>query len=304
MARLHLVILNYNTAALLRQCLVHVCASACPYPYTVTVVDNGSTDDSLARLRAAFPDVRTIAATRNRGFAGGNNLALRAILAELPAGEARAHEYVLLLNTDLFLAPETLGVLADFLEATPGAGVVGPRVEKPDGTLDLACRRSFPTPRNAFYKLIGLSRRFPDHPRLAAYNLTHLDPGRLTEVDAVMGACMLVRVAAIDQAGLLDEDFFMYGEDLDWAYRIKRAGWRVYYNPASRVLHYKGATSARRSYRMIVEFYRAMYLFHRKHYAPGTPRALNWAVVAGIVARGVLAFGANVLRPPAGKRVA
>lgn len=304
MARLHLVILNYNTAALLRQCLLHVYASACPYPYTVTVVDNGSTDGSLAMLRAEFPDVRTIAATRNRGFAGGNNLALRAILAELPPGKTRAHEYVALLNTDLFLAPETLRVLADFLEATPDAGIVGPRVEKPDGTLDLACRRSFPTPRSAFYKLVGLSRRFPGHPRLAAYNLTHLDPNRLTEVDAVMGACMLVRVAAIDQAGLLDEDFFMYGEDLDWAYRIKRAGWRVFYNPASRVLHRKGATSARRSYRMIVEFYRAMYLFHRKHYAAGAPRALNWAIVAGIVARGVLAFGANVLRPSARKRVA
>src|SRR5690348_3396744 len=108
MARLHLVILNYNTAALLRRCLVHVYASACPYPYTVTVVDNGSTDDSLAMLRAEFPNVRTIAATRNRGFAGGNNLALRALLAELPPGETRAHEYVALLNTDLFLAPETL----------------------------------------------------------------------------------------------------------------------------------------------------------------------------------------------------
>jgi GT2 family glycosyltransferase len=122
-----------------------------------------------------------------------------------------------------------------------------------------------------------------------------------------MGACMLVRVAAIAGergAGLLDERFFMYGEDLDWAYRIKARGWRVFYEPATRVLHYKGATSAQRSGRMIVEFYRAMYLFYRKHYAPAAPRAFNWLVVAGIVARGAVAFGVNLLRPAERKRVA
>lgn len=304
---LHLVVVNFNTAALLRRCLTHAYASATAFPFTVTVVDNGSADDSLALLRREFPQARAIAAGRNRGFAGGNNLALRAILDDLPPGADRAHEYVLLLNTDLFLAPETLQVLTDFLETHPEAGVVGPRVEKRDGTLDLACRRGFPTPASALYKLLGLSRRFPGHARLAAYNLTHLDPGRRTEVDSVMGACMLVRVAAIAGArgaGLLDERFFMYGEDLDWAYRIKARGWRVFYEPATRVLHYKGATSAQRSGRMIVEFYRAMYLFYRKHYAPAAPRVLNWIVVAGIVARGAVAFGVNLLQPAERKRVA
>jgi GT2 family glycosyltransferase len=304
MARTHLVIVNYNTAALLRRCLRHACASIATHPFTITVVDNGSTDGSLDLVRAEFPRARPLAAGRNLGFAGANNLALRAILAALPPGAAREHEYVMLLNSDLFLAPDTLQVLTDFLEAHPEAGIVGPRVEKPDGTLDLACRRGFPTPANAFFKLTGLSRRFPNHPRLAGYNLTHLDPGHLTEVDAVTGACMLVRVAAIDAVGLLDDAFFMYGEDLDWAYRIKRRGWRVFYCPTSRVLHHKGATSARQSGRMIVEFYRAMYLFHRKHYAPRAPRALNWLVTAGIVARGALAFGVNALRAPGRKRVA
>lgn len=304
MARLHLIILNYNTAALLRRCLDHVYASDCAHPFTVAVVDNGSTDGSLAMIRDSFPRVRAIDAGRNLGFAGGNNIALRAILAELPAGATREHEYVLLLNTDLFVAPETLQVLADFMEERPDVGIVGPRVEKHDGELDLACRRSFPTPASALAKLLGLSRRFPRHPRLAAYNLTHLDPGELTEVDAVMGACMLVRVAAIDNAGLLDERFFMYGEDLDWSYRIKARGWRVFYCPYTCVLHYKGATSARQSGRMIVEFYRAMHLFYRKHQAPRAPRALNWLVTAGIVARGALALGLNALRPPARRRVA
>ncbi len=304
MARLHIVIVNHNTATLLRRCLEHAYASVTDHPFAVTVVDNGSTDDSLAMVRETFPQARAVAAGRNRGFAGGNNLALRRIVAETPVGPVRSREYVLLLNTDLFLAPDTLQVLTDFLESRPDAGVVGPRVEKPDGTLDLACRRSFPTPANAFFKLTGLSRRFPGNARLAAYNLTHLDPHQLTEVDAVTGACMLVRLTAIDAAGLLDDRFFMYGEDLDWAYRIKARGWRVFYCPYTRVIHYKGATSARRSGRLIVEFYRAMYLFYRKHYAQRAPRALNWLVTAGIVARGALALGVNLLRPPGRKRVA
>jgi N-acetylglucosaminyl-diphospho-decaprenol L-rhamnosyltransferase len=304
MARVHLVILNYNTAGLLRRCLTHSFASTTQHPFDVTVVDNGSTDGSVALVRDEYPQVHLIRSARNLGFAGGNNLALRELLAAAPPDASRDHEYVLLVNTDLFLAPDTIEALVEFAEARPEVGVVGPRVEKPDGTLDLACRRSFPTPANAFFKLFGLSRRFPGHARFAAYNLTHLDPGQLTEVDAVMGACMLVRLSAIDAAGLLDEDFFMYGEDLDWAYRMKARGLRIFYNPATRVLHQKGATSARQSGRMIVEFYRAMYLFHRKHYAASSPRPFNWLIAAGIAARGALALGLNLARPAAKKRVA
>ena len=304
MARIHGVILNYNTAELLRRCLQHSFASVTSHQFTLTVVDNGSRDDSLSMLRAEFPEVAVIRSERNLGFAGGNNLALRAIIEQMPPDADRDHEYILLINTDLFLAPESLETLTNFMEEHPEAGVVGPRVEKRDGSLDLACRRSFPTPANAFFKLFGLSRRFPGHARLADYNLTHLDPGQLTEVDAVMGACMMVRLAAIDQAGLLDEAFFMYGEDLDWAYRIKERGWRVYYNPQTRVLHYKGATSARSSWRMIVEFYRAMYLFYRKHYAARSSRPVNWLVACGIAVRGAIALGINALRPPGRKRVA
>lgn len=251
--------------------------------------------------------VATIRSERNLGFAGGNNLALREIVAHLSPDADRDHEYVLLINTDLFLAQDSLEILTDFMEAHPEVGIVGPRVEKRDGSLDLACRRNFPTPANAFFKLFGLSRRFPDHARFADYNLTHRDPGELTEVDAVMGACMMVRLSAITGergAGLLDDEFFMYGEDLDWAYRIKERGWRVYYVPQTRVLHYKGATSARSSWRMIVEFYRAMYLFYRKHYAARSPRPVNWLVASGIAVRGMIALGINALRPPGRKRVA
>lgn len=304
MANVHVVVVNHNTVGLLWRCLNHVIASHADATIDLTVVDNGSTDSSLAMLREEYPQVRALRSERNLGFSGGNNLALRRILAELPPQAARAHEYILLVNSDLFLAPDTIAGLVAFAEGRPDVGAVGPRVEKPDGTLDLACRRSFPTPANAFFKLFGLSRRFPGNARFAAYNLTNLDPGQLTEVDAVTGACMLVRVSAIDQVGLLDERFFMYGEDLDWAYRLKAQGWRVFYDPAVRALHQKGATSARQSGRMIVEFYRAMYLFHQKHYATRSPRPLNWLVAAGIAARGGLALGLNLVRPVTKKRVA
>jgi N-acetylglucosaminyl-diphospho-decaprenol L-rhamnosyltransferase len=304
MAGVHLVIVNYNTAGLLRRCLAHSYASITNYPFDVTVVDNGSSDGSMALLRDEYPQATAIRSERNLGFSGGNNLALRPLIAAITPDAARDHEYVLLVNSDLFLATDTIETLVAFAEAHPEVGIVGPRVEQPDGTLDLACRRSFPTPANAFFKLFGLSGRFSGHARLAAYNLTHLDPGQLTEVDAVTGACMLVRLSAIDAAGLLDEAFFMYGEDLDWAYRIKAQNWKVFYNPATRVLHQKGATSARQSGRMIVEFYRAMYLFHRKHYAPRSPRPFNWLVAAGIATRGALALGVNLTRPAARKRVA
>ena len=304
MANVHIVVVNYNTVGLLRRCLDHASASRTDAAISLTVVDNGSTDGSMAVLREEYPRVRALRAERNLGFSGGNNLALRQILAELPPQTDRAHEYILLVNSDLFLEPDTIAGLVAFAEERPTVGVVGPCVQKLDGTLDLACRRSFPTPASAFFKLIGLSRRFPGNPRFAAYNLTNLDPAQLTEVDAVMGACMLVRVSAIDQVGLLDERFFMYGEDLDWAYRLKEQGWQIFYNPAVRALHQKGATSARQSGRMIVEFYRAMYLFHQKHYARRSPRPLNWLVAAGIAARGGVALGLNLVRPATKKRVA
>ncbi|MDI3340290.1 MAG: glycosyltransferase family 2 protein [Sphaerobacter sp.] len=298
------VIVNYNTADLLAQCLEHVRASQVDRPLEIWVVDNGSHDGSADLVRERFPEVRLIVSPRNLGFAGGNNLALRRILAEAPPGPVRRTRYVLLLNTDCFVEPDTIAKTAQFLDQHPEAGIVGPKVLLRDGRLDLACRRSFPTPASAFWKLTGLARCFPHHPRIARYNLTYLDPNQTYEVDSVMGAYMLVRLAAIDAAGLLDESFFMYGEDLDWAYRIKQCGWRVFYYADARARHYKGATSSRQSYRLILEFYRAMYLFHRKHYAPNTFVLLNWLITAGIVLRGGYALARNLLRPANAKRVA
>jgi len=175
------------------------------------------------------------------------------------------------------------------MEAHPQAGAAGPRLVLPNGELDRACRRSFPTLQVSFYRLTGLSFLFPRSRRFGRYNMTYLDPSITTEVDSVVGAFMMVRSEAVRQVGLLDENFFMYGEDLDWAYRIKQAGWKIYYNAGVTVLHYKEASSKddltirpRTRY----EFYRAMYLFFRKHYAAQTPFWARWLVLAAIVLRG------------------
>src|SRR3954447_5959705 len=278
-----IVIVNYNTRELLSGCLDSVFANRYPYPFRVILVDNQSTDGSAAFVREHYPQVELYQSGRNGGFGYANNIALRALAArpipapgpqpsaEIPAsghaGFRFTTDYILFLNPDTVLPPDALAVMVDFLEQTPQAGIVGPRMQKPDGSLDLACRRSFPTPANSLFKLTGLARLFPDNPRIARYNLTNLAEDRLAEVDSVMGAFMLVRGTALAQAGLFDERFFMYGEDLDLAYRIKARGWRVFYNPAVTVLHIKGASSRKRSTRSIREFYRAMHIFYAKHYA-------------------------------------
>jgi N-acetylglucosaminyl-diphospho-decaprenol L-rhamnosyltransferase len=267
----------------------------------IWIVDNGSRDGSVETLDKAFPGVKVISSARNLGFAGGNNLALARILPAI-APEDRERAYVLLLNSDVQVHPDAIRQCLDFLDDHPQAGVVGPKVLLPNGDLDLACRRGFPTLTNSLWKLTGLSKRFPGNQRFAGYNLTYLPDDETYEVDAVGGAFMLLRVAAIDDAGVLDERFFMYGEDLDWAYRIKAAGWKVFYFPEARVLHLKSASARRQSRKMILEFYRAMWLFHAKHYAPRTIFVVNWLVMIAIVARGLTALVVNSFRAAENKR--
>ncbi len=284
-----IVIVSYNVCALLRQCLASLPAGVGDLRAEVIVVDNGSRDGSAEMVAREFPQVRLIRSPANGGYAYANNLALRDLLADPPP-------YVLLLNPDTVVPPGALAELVAFMEAHPWVGACGPRLVLPDGRLDLACRRSFPTPVIAFYHMVGLSRLFPRSPRFARYNLTFLDPAGTYPVDSVVGACMLVRGQVLREVGLLDEAFFLYGEDLDWAYRIKEAGWSVYYHGAVTVVHHKGESS-RQSRRAVIEFYRAMYIFFRKHYAAQTPRPLAWLVYTGIVLKAALALLVNAFRP-------
>lgn len=309
---LAIIIVNYNTRDLLRDCLASVYDNRGDFRFQVCVVDNCSSDGSAEMVRTEFPQALVIESEINGGFAYANNLGLRAFgfaesddiaaVAE-PQREAPAPiplpRYALLLNPDTILPPSALAGMLEFMDAHPEAGISGPRLVLADGSLDLACRRSFPTPEVAFYRLVGLSKLFPRSRRFGRYNLTYLDPEEMAEVDSVVGACMMVRREAIQQVGLLDETFWMYGEDLDWAYRMKIAGWKVFYNPAVTVLHYKEAAS--RGNRRIrpktrYEFYRAMYVFYQKHYAATTPFWLRWLIVSGIVLRGGMVMLQEILK--------
>jgi hypothetical protein len=235
-------------------------------------------------VRSEYPQTDLIANEENVGYPAGNNIGLRAIgnwtAAEPPA------RYALLLNPDTEVPPTALAEMIAFMGAHPEAGAVGPKLVLPNGDLDLACRRSFPTPEVIFYRVIQLGKLFPKSRRFGRYNLTYLDPDTQYEVDSVVGAFMLVRAAAISQVGLLDERFFMYAEDLDWAKRIKEAGWKVYYNPAVVVLHVKRASSSQEKTRARLEFERANLLFYRKHYQASTPAWLNALILLAIAVRG------------------
>lgn len=275
---LGIVIVSYHTRELLRRCLETVFSNV-GVTYRVCVVDNASPDESAAMVSEAFPEVLLIANPDNAGYPAANNQGLRAFgfLGDC----ATAPRYALLLNPDTEVPSDALARVVAIMDERPDVGVLGPKLVRPDGSLDLACRRSFPSPEVSFYRMTGLGRLFPRNRRFGRYNLTYLDPDQEAEVDSVVGAFMLVRREAIARVGLLDDSFFMYGEDLDWAFRIKEAGWRVLYAPEVTVLHVKRASS-KHSPRARVEFWRAMEIFYLKHYSSETPRLLHYLILVTI----------------------
>jgi GT2 family glycosyltransferase len=294
MLDLGIVIVNWNTRDLLRDCLESVAASE-GVSYRVVVVDNASSDGSADMVRREFPDVTLIANDDNRGYPAANNQGFRALGFEPGVGDS-APCYALALNPDTVLPPTALRDMVAYMDADPSIGVAGPKLVMLDGRLDLACRRSFPTPEISFYRMVGLSALFPKTRRFGRYNMTYRDPDLETEVDSVVGAFMLVRREAIRRVGLFDETFFMYGEDLDWAYRIKQAGWKVMYNPRVKVTHVKRAAS-RQSRRAQREFYRAMLIFYRKHYRATTPWWLHSLILLGLALKGGRPLWHDLLRP-------
>jgi GT2 family glycosyltransferase len=209
-----------------------------------------------------------------------------------------------LLNPDTVLPPSALADMLAFMTEHPRAGVVGPRLVREDGSLDRACRRSFPTPEVAAYRMSGLSRLFPRSERFGRYNLTYLSPDVTTEVDSVVGAFMLMRGEVLASVGLLDEQFFMYAEDLDLCYRIKQQSWQVWYNAAVTVLHYKGQSSRQRSTFANAKFYETMRLFHDKHFKQQTFFLVNWMIYAAVGLLGRWAILRDRLRPAERRGVA
>jgi N-acetylglucosaminyl-diphospho-decaprenol L-rhamnosyltransferase len=298
---LGIVILNWNTRDYLRRCLQTVLASQGEFTYRLVVVDNQSSDGSPEMVRAEFPNVELIVSPTNGGYSYGNNLGFRAMgyrgksdAASLAAADAP--RYALLLNPDTEVPPGALDDMVKFMDSRPEVGVAGPKLVLVNGQLDMACRRGFPTPLVSFYRFSGLAKLFSKSPRFGRYNMTFADPDQELEVDSVVGAYMQIRREAIAAVGLLDETFFMYGEDLDWAYRIKKAGWIVVYHPQVVVKHVKKAASSQ-SKKAQFEFWRAMLIFYRKHYRATTPLWLHSLVMMGLLLKGGRSLWPEMQRP-------
>lgn len=253
---LSIIIVNYNTLQLTRQALQSIYQQTYNFDLEVIVVDNGSADDSVEVIKREFPRIVLVENKENLGFSKANNIGIK---------KAKGRK-ILLLNSDAVLLEDTLPKVIEYMDKNKEVGALGCKVVLPDGSLDKACKRSFPTPQNAFFNALKLDKLFPNNKAFGAYNLTYLDEDKIHEVDCLVGAFMLVRRETIEQVGLLDEDYFMYGEDIDWCYRIKQAGRKIIYYPETKIIHYKGGSSKKKNPKLIYEFYRAMILFYNKHY--------------------------------------
>jgi len=280
MIDISIIIVNYNVKELLEQSLISIRKASRGINVEIFVVDNASTDGSVEFIRTNFPEVHLIANRSNAGFAAANNQAIK---------HARG-KYLLLLNPDTVVQEDTFDVILQFFSEEPECGMVGCKILNPDGTLQLACRRSFPTPWVGFTRIIGLSRIFPKSKIFGKYNLTYLDPDETYEVEAISGSFMFVRREVVEQVGFLDDAFFMYGEDLDWCYRIREAGWKIFYVPQTKIIHFKGESSKKADIDLTLMFYKAMELFVQKHYHSKYFYLPQWFLMAGIGARAGMTF--------------
>jgi hypothetical protein len=276
-ARIAIVVVSYNTCALLRQCLASA-VSADP-PAQVIVVDNASHDESVAMVRREFPNVELLANAGNRGFAVGTNQGIRHALTTNPA-----LEYVLLLNPDAFLRPGALAALASFLDAHPRVGVAGARLFYPDGRPQEGAWH-FPTLWMTWFDLFP-----PRGPLLGRLYASPLN-GRYREeraaepfpIDHPLGAAMLIRRAALDEIGLLDESYWMYVEEVDWCYRCRQAGWSIWQIPAAEVVHVAGASTSQFKGRSFVALHRSRLQFFARHYSQPRQRWNRRIVRAGML---------------------
>jgi O-antigen biosynthesis protein len=255
---LNIVIVSYQVKERLRGCLESLAALDAP-SFDVTVVDNASTDGSVVELAPLFPRVRFVSMDRNTGFGMACNR----------GAEFATSPWILFLNPDTVVFPETLVSIMEFADSQPRAGIVGCRILDGEGNLQLACRRSIPTPTIALWRLSGLSLLFPKHRIFARYNLTYLDPAKDAQVEAVSGSFLLIRSDVYRQLGGFDEDFFLYGEDLDLCLRTSRIGWEVWYCGQATIIHHKGRSAATRPIGARWDFYHAMVTFAVKNFGVG-----------------------------------
>ena len=278
--KISVVIVNYNVKELLGNCLTSIYKSNdSKFDLEIYVVDNNSIDKSAEMVRKNFPDVHLIKNEKNVGFSKANNQALKLITGE----------YVLILNPDTILAERTFDKLIEFYDVHPDTGAVSSKLILSNGKLDSACRRSFPTPSVAIPRMLGLSKIFPKSKMFAKYNLSYADVDQTLEVDAICGAFMFIPKKVLDRTGFFDEEYFMYGEDLDLCYRIKKLGYKIFYFPEVITIHLKGESTKKTHLSYVNNFYGAMSIFVKKNFT-GTSRFLSFVLQVGIFYRQTMSY--------------
>ena len=283
--KLSVIIVNYNVKYYLDQCIRSVLRAfvLMHTPAEIIVVDNHSADGSVDYLeqrypQKLFPMVRFVRSAHNLGFARANNIAIR---------QSRG-EYVLLLNPDTIVGEDALKASVDFMDAHEDAGAVGVRMLGAQGRRAMESRRGLPTPMVSFFKMLGFCNRWPHHRLFGKYYMGYLPWDEPCQIEVVSGAYCMLRRKALDEVGLLDEDFFMYGEDIDLSYRVLKGGYHNYYMPVD-ILHYKGESTQKSSFRYVHVFYEAMLIFFRKHYS-GMTFLLSLPIKTAIYAKALMAL--------------
>jgi O-antigen biosynthesis protein len=275
-----IVIVNYNVQYFLEQCLISVQRALSGVNAEVFVVDNNSVDGSVLMVQQKFPWVKLIANEQNTGFSKANNQAMR-----LAKGE-----HILLLNPDTVIEEDTLSKVLAFMKKHPECGGLGVKMVDGKGVFLPESKRGLPTPETAFYKIFGLSRLFQKSKRFNRYYLGHLSNDEVHEIEILSGAFMWMRKAALDKVGLLDEAFFMYGEDIDLSWRIIQGGYKNYYFPETRIIHYKGESTKKGSLNYVYVFYNAMVIFARKHFSKQNADLFSFFIQAAIWLRAGVAI--------------
>lgn len=277
---LSIVIVNYNVKYFLEQCLHSVNKAIKDIESEVFVVDNNSVDGSCKHIREKFPWVKIIENKDNVGFSKANNQAIR-----LSSGK-----YILLLNPDTVVEEDTFSKCIQFMDKHPDGGGLGVKMIDGRGHFLPESKRSLPTPIVAFYKIFGFSSLFPKSKRFAKYHLGYLDKEKIHEVEVLSGAYMFLRKETIDKSGMLDEDYFMYGEDIDLSYRICKSGYKNYYFPKTTIIHYKGESTKKGSLNYVIVFYNAMIIFAKKHFSSKNARYYSFVINLAIYLRAALSL--------------
>ncbi len=284
--KLSIIIVNYNVKHFIEQCLHAVLNAGRNTSFEVFVVDNNSVDGSVQLIKDKFPTVKLIENKRNTGFSVANNQAIR-----LSRGE-----YVLLLNPDTVVQEDTFEKVIHFMDAHPEAGGLGVKMLDGKGNFLPESKRGLPTPAVAFYKIFGLTFLFPYSKKFGQYHLSYLDNDKIHEIDVLSGAFMFMRKSVLEKTGLLDEDYFMYGEDIDLSYRIKLAGYKNYYFPETRIIHYKGESTKKSSVNYVFVFYKAMIIFAQKHFSQRHAKLFSVLIHLAIYLRAGLAIAIRFVK--------